>query len=161
MPSIEWHGWNGTVETRSELVRTEAAGVVLSLQVSTGDKVRISADVVVVKDQNTLTIMAAPFDGVVEQTFVKEGDTITKGQAVARIVASKAKDAVADVGADEARRLAIGGMADVSLNGKLYEGWISEIGAIAPGRSSAQIKVHVSGELAHVKPGARVAISFR
>jgi len=66
-------------------VKSPIAGTVLSVQVSSGDRIRTNETLMVLEAMKMESNITAPSDGTVREVCVKDGDSVSAGQLLVRL----------------------------------------------------------------------------
>ncbi len=109
--------------------------------------------------------ITADFTGIVTSITAVEGATVTEGMQLFTLESSERVKVVINVTKYDLPKIAIGQKADVTINGKVYEGTIAKINRMATmsntGTSSVGVEVHIENPDENVYLGldAKVVIS--
>ncbi|PIT90109.1 hypothetical protein COU23_00340 [Candidatus Kuenenbacteria bacterium CG10_big_fil_rev_8_21_14_0_10_36_11] len=107
----------------------------------------------------------APFDGMVAETSVKKGDTISSGATIATLI-TKQKIAEISLNEVDAAKVKVGqkstltfdAVPDLSLTGEVIE--VDTLGTVSQGVVSYMVKISFDTEDERVKPGMSVSASI-
>ena len=105
------------------------------------------------------TVLRAPFDGIVNEVFIDEGDYITANQGALILVDTKEFDVQIDVRGELAAALALKQKVSVDVNGKVIEGMIIALQHDPDiDTNTHQIRIRIPNE--NVRAGALATVTI-
>jgi len=108
--------------------------------------------------------LGAPFDGHIAERLVEPFYEVKRGQRLFDIYMEGAMEAAISIPESEIHGIQLGLQADISfpiIQGKIFEGIITEISKVAGTANAFPVKVTIEGDLEKIRPGLTAEVTIR